>query len=163
MTLFINKYTQLVVLIGVFIVLFFPLESANLGYSQAIKTFDVKAKIDDVTIERGDPQTFRVTVKDHASELPVAGAYVQVSALYPGGSQVKSEMELTDTSGQVTMTLPTGEGTELGTLSADVKVTLVGFKDKETSIDYAVVSEDLNDYTMTSNIFPSSIPFHIVT
>ena len=162
MTRFINKYTQLVVLIGIFMVLFFPLQSANLGYSQAIKTFDVKAKIDDKTIERGDPQTVRVTVDDHASGLPVAGAYVQVSALYPGGTQVKSVMELTDTSGQVTITLPTGEGTELDTVSADVKVTLVGFQDNEISIDYEVVSEDLNDYTMTSNIFPSSIPFPLM-
>ena len=71
MTVFTNKHTQLVVLIGIFTVLFFPLQSANLGYSQAVKTFDVKAKIDDVTIERGDPQTVRVTVKDHATGLPV--------------------------------------------------------------------------------------------
>ena len=124
MTLFINKHAQLVVLIGIFAVLFFPLQSANLGYSQAIKTFDVKAKIDDVTIERGDPQTVSVTVKDHASGLPVAGAYLQVSALYPGGTQVKSETELTDTSGQVTITLPTGEGTEYDTVAAEVLVTL---------------------------------------
>ena len=129
MTLFINKPTQLVVLVGIFTVLFFPLQSANLGYSQETKTFDVKAKIDDVTIERGDSQTFRVTVEDHASELPVAGAYVQVSALYPGGTQVKSEMELTDTSGQVTLTLPTGEGTEFDTVSADVRVSLAGFRE----------------------------------
>jgi len=145
MTLFINKPAQLVVLIGIFAVLFFPLQSANLGYSQAIKTFDVKAKIDDVKIERGDPQTFRVTVEDHASGLPVAGAYVQVSALYPGATQVKSEMELTDTSGQVTVTLPTGEGTEYDTVAAEVEVTLAGFQDTAVSIDYAVVSEDLSD------------------
>jgi hypothetical protein len=146
MTLFVNKRTQLVVLIGIFTVLFFPLQSPNLGYSQAVKTFDVKAKIDDVTIERGDPQTFRITVKDHATELPVAGAYVQVSALYPGATQVKSEMELTDTSGQVTITLPTGEGTEYDTVSAEVQVSLAGFEDTAISIEYAVVSEDLNDY-----------------
>lgn len=146
MTLFINKRTQLVVLIGIFTVLFFPLQSANLGYSQAVKTFDVKVKIDDVTIERGDPQTFRITVKDHTSELPVAGAYVQVSALYPGATQVKSEMELTDTSGQVTITLPTGEGTEYDTVSAEVQVSLAGFEDTSISIEYAVVSEDLSDY-----------------
>jgi hypothetical protein len=145
MTLFINKRTQLVALIGIFSVLFFPLQSANLGYSQAVKTFDVKAEIDDVTIERGDPQTFKVTVKDHTSGLPVAGAYVQVSALYPGATQVKSEMELTGTSGQVTITLPTGEGTEYDTVSAQVEVTLVGFEDTSISIDYAVVSEDLSD------------------
>lgn len=146
MILFINKRTQLVVLIGIFTVLFFPLQSANLGYSQAVKTFDVKAEIDDVTIERGEPQTFKVTVKDHTSGLPVAGAYVQVSALYPGATQVKSEMELTGTSGQVTVTLPTGEGTEYDTVSAEVTVSLVGFQDTAISIDYAVVSEDLSDY-----------------
>ena len=146
MTVFTNKHTQLVVLIGIFTVLFFPLQSANLGYSQAVKTFDVKAKIDHVTIERGDPQTFRVTVKDHASGLPVAGAYVQVSALYPGGDQVKSKMELTDTNGKVTITLPTGEGTEFDTVSAEVQVSLAGFQDTSISIEYAVVSEDLSDY-----------------
>ncbi len=151
MTLFINKHTQLVVLIGILSVLFFPLQSADLGYSQEVKTFDVKAKIDDVTIERGDPQTVRVAVKDHATGLPVAGAYVQVSALYPGGTQVKSEMELTDTSGQVTITLPTGEGTEYDTVSAEVTVSLVGFRDTGISIDYAVVSEDLSDYDDDDN------------
>jgi hypothetical protein len=145
MTTFTNKRTQLLVLIGIITVLFFPLQSANLGYSQAIKTFDVKAKIDHVTIERGDPQTFRIHVEDHATGLPVAGAYVQVSALYPGGTQVKSETELTGTSGQVTITLPTGEGTEFDTVSAEVEVTLAGFQDTAISIDYAVVSEDLSD------------------
>ena len=145
MTTFTNKHTQLVVLIGIFTVLFFPLQSANLGYSQAVKTFDVKAEIDDVTIERGDPQTFRVTVKDHVTGLPVAGAYVQVSALYPGATQVKSEMELTGTSGQVTVTLPTGEGTEYDTVAAEVTVSLVGFQDTSISIDYAVVSDDLSN------------------
>jgi hypothetical protein len=145
MTSFTNNYKQLVVLIGIFTVLFFPLQSANLGYSQAVKTFDVKAEIDSVTIERGDPQTFQVTVKDHASGLPVAGAYVQVSALYPGGTQVKSEMELTSTSGKATLTLPTGEGTEFDTVAAEVQVTLTGFQDTGISLDYAVVSEDLSD------------------
>ena len=147
MTPFINKYTQLVVIIGIFTVLSFPLQSANLGYSQAIKTFDIKATIDHETIERGDPQTFRITVDDHASGLPVAGVYVQVSALYPGGTQVKSEMELTDTSGQVTITLPTGEGTEFDTVRADILVILTGFRDTSLSLEYAVVSEDLNDNT----------------
>ena len=151
MTSFTNKHKYFVVLVGIFTVLFFPLQSANLGYSQAVKTFDVKAEIDSVTIERGDPQTFQVTVKDHASGLPVAGAYVQVSALYPGGTQVKSEMELTDTSGQVTITLPTGEGTEYDTVSAEVTVSLVGFQDTSVSIDYAVVSEDLSDYDDDDN------------
>ena len=145
MTLLINKRTKLVVLIGIFAVLFFPLQSANLGYSQAVKTFDVNAKIDDVTIERGDPQTFSITVKDHASKLPVAGAYVVVSALYPGGDQVKSKTELTGTSGQVTITLPTGEGTEYDTVQADILVSLTGFYDTTIGIQYAVVSEDLSD------------------
>jgi len=145
MTSFTNKHKYLVVLVGIFTVLFFPLQSANLGYSQAVKTFDVKAEIDSVTIERGDPQQFQVTVKDHASGLPVAGAYVQVSALYPGGTQVKSEMELTSTSGKATLTLPTGEGTEFDTVSAEVQVTLTGFQDTGISLDYAVVSEDLSD------------------
>ncbi len=144
MTSFTNKHKQLVVLIGIFAVLFFPLQSANLAHSQAVKTFDVKAEIDDVTIERGDHQTFQVTVKDHTSGLPVAGAYVQVSALYPGGTQAKSEMELTSTSGKATLTLPTGEGTEFDTVSADILVSLVGFRDTGISIDYAVVSEDLS-------------------
>jgi len=146
MTSFTKKRTQIVFLIGIFTVLFFPLQSANLGYSQAVKTFNVEAKIDDVTIERGDPQTFSVSVKDHASGLPVAGAYVQVSALYPGGDQVKSKMELTDTNGKVTITLPTGEGTEFDTVAAEVGVALAGFEDTAISIDYAVVSEDLNNY-----------------
>ena len=151
MTSFTKKRTQIVFFIGIFTVLFFPLQSANLGYSQSIKTFDVQAKIDDVTIERGDPQTFSVSVKDHGSGLPVAGAYVQVSALYPGGDQVKSKMELTDTNGKVTITLPTGEGTEYDTVSADVSVTLVGFQDNSVSIDYAIVSEDLSDYDDDNN------------
>jgi hypothetical protein len=53
-------------------------------------------------------------------------------------------MELTSTSGKATLTLPTGEGTEFDTVSADILVSLVGFRDTGISIDYAVVSEDLS-------------------
>ena len=60
-------------------------------------------------------------------------------------------MELTDTSGLVTITLPTGEGTEYDTVSAEVSVTLAGFQDTSVSIDYAVVSEDLSDYDDDDN------------
>ena len=59
---------QLILLFGVISISFLFIQTVQLGFTQEIKTFKVKAELDDKAIKRGDTQTIDVTVEDEKSD-----------------------------------------------------------------------------------------------
>ena len=141
-----NKQTlQMILLFGTISLSLIFSQSVQPGHSQAIRTFDVEAKLDHSVIERGDTQTIDVTVEDQESDQPIAGAYVEALITYPGGETVKSKNSLTDENGRTSISIPSGSGTEYDTVFGELRVSLTGFNQAIMVMEYAIISEDIHD------------------
>jgi hypothetical protein len=71
------------------------------------------------------------------------GPYIQrnYNISDPGGGVVKSINLLTDEAGRASIYVPSGSGTELGTMTVEVFVSLTGFNPAAMVIYYEIVSE----------------------
>ena len=135
-----NKQTlQMILLFGTISLSLIFSQSVQPGHSQAIRTFDVEAKLDHSVIERGDTQTIHVSVEDKESDQPIAGAYVEALVTYPGGETVKSINSLTDENGRTSIYVPSGSGTEFGKVFVNLGVSLTGFNQAFMVIEYKIV------------------------
>lgn len=120
-------------------------QTAQLSYSQGIRTFNVEAELEHKVIERGDNQKIDVEVEDADTDQPIAGALVEARVTYPAGEIVQSINSVTDANGETTISIPSDDDIEYDTAVVEIFVSLTGFFTAAVVVDYAIISEDIND------------------
>lgn len=111
----------------------------------ALKTFDVKMKLDRKVIDLGDDVKVKIKVRDQPSGDPLSGVIVKVSTLFAGAKTIQQVGKVTDADGEVTVTIKTSERDLSGVNIVEATVIMTGYQDAILANSFATTQASVPD------------------
>jgi len=136
---------QFVFILGIFSLLLFVNQISQYGHAQNIRTFTIKSELDNKIVKLGESNKLHVKVFDRDSGQPLSGALVKAVTVYPGGTEFRTVTQFTDSSGEVSISIPTQKNLASDTVEVDVVVSQTGYPDTDFTMLFLVVSKNIND------------------
>ena len=143
---YVSLFSLLLIASFVFSSITIESQYANAQASPALKTFEIKMKIEKKIVELGDNNKVTVTVRDVQSGNPLSGVTVKATTLFAGAKVLKQTGKITDDNGKVYITIPTSKDSLPGVNVVETTVLFAGYQDAIVANTFATTDEDIPDF-----------------